>query len=100
MKPKTKKRIKLAFENFTAITLEMIERLETLIPMPFESKYSHQKRLYQMMRGYPPRKVTQAVYNLKRQGLVKSKKINNNITTITINYGTIRGKNSTGSYFW
>ncbi len=73
MKQKTKKRIKQSIKNFSIELLEAIKELAEMAPKPFESKYEHQKRIRKMMRGYPPKQISQSLIRLEQQGLIKRK---------------------------
>lgn len=74
-----KKSLKKLAKNFTLELLEAIKEFGEGLPQPFESKYEHQKRLWRAMRGYPPRKITQRLYQLDKQGLIQKKKQNNRV---------------------
>ncbi len=79
MKTGTKRKLKQTARNFSLQLLEALKELAELIPRPLESKYEHQKRLWRYTSGYPPLKISQGIYHLKRQGLIEKKTLQNKI---------------------
>lgn len=77
MKRKTKKKIKLAVQNFMVELLEMVKELPDILPGPFESKGEYQRRAWQRMRGYPLQRVQLGLSRLEKRDLIRSKKISN-----------------------
>lgn len=75
IKQATKRKIKKAIKNFSLELLDWLNELGQLIPEPFEGKQAYQRRLKSRFRHYPQAKVSQGIYRLKRQGLIKIKRL-------------------------
>lgn len=73
MKTKTKQKIKNAVKNFSIELLETLKDLAEGMPLPFESKYEHQKRLRSLMTGYSSKTISQGLSRLQQQGLIEKK---------------------------
>lgn len=79
MKVRTKVRLKRRAKNFLLELLEFIKDVSEFIPEPLEGKYQYQRRIRRHFLGYPPQKINQGLYELKRKGLIERKLLKNNL---------------------